>query len=372
MKVPVVVIGAGLAGLRIASLLASQGIECRVLEARSRTGGRILTKGVAGQEPLGTYDLGPTWFWPEDQPRISRLITELGLRTFAQATQGVMLVERLRHERPQRCASSGDTTTGALRLVEGTGVLIDALGATLPEGVVQTDASVTSIRQESTESVAIEIGNEGDTLRASVAVVALPPRLAAQRIRFDPALPSDLCASLLSKPTWYGGQAKAVAVHDRPFWREAGLSGFATSAAGPLAEIHDASPPSGAGALVGFFVLPPKERQELGEGAVRDLVAKQLTRLFGSPAAHPIALLYKDWATDPETAVEDDLQPTNADPAYGPPSNAPIWNGRLVFAGTETAPEHGGYLEGALLSAESAVSQIIAALESREGGVLRG
>lgn len=31
----------------------------------------------------------------------------------------------------------------------------------------------------------------------------------------------------------------AFAIYDRPFWREAGLSGTAQSMVGPLAEIHD-------------------------------------------------------------------------------------------------------------------------------------
>ncbi|WP_374941236.1 NAD(P)-binding protein [Peribacillus sp. AS_2] len=38
---PVVIVGADLSGLRAASLLAAQGIKCKVLEARDRIGGRV-------------------------------------------------------------------------------------------------------------------------------------------------------------------------------------------------------------------------------------------------------------------------------------------------------------------------------------------
>src|SRR4249919_522205 len=43
VHVPVVVVGAGLAGLAVAADLAGLGIPCRVLESQARTGGRIHT-----------------------------------------------------------------------------------------------------------------------------------------------------------------------------------------------------------------------------------------------------------------------------------------------------------------------------------------
>jgi len=37
----------------------------------------------------------------------------------------------------------------------------------------------------------------------------------------------------------------------------------------------------------------------------------------------------------------------------------PEWRQRLFLAGTERAPDHGGYLEGALESAELAVADLL-------------
>jgi monoamine oxidase len=43
-------------------------------------------------------------------------------------------------------------------------------------------------------------------------------------------------------------------------------------------------------------------------------------------------------------------------PLYHPPAGkTSIWDGTIHFAGTETADQHGGYLEGALTAAERAV-----------------
>jgi polyamine oxidase len=50
----VVVVGAGIAGLTIANALAHAGMDCVVLEARGRVGGRLYTADLAGSR----VDLG--------------------------------------------------------------------------------------------------------------------------------------------------------------------------------------------------------------------------------------------------------------------------------------------------------------------------
>jgi len=53
----VVVVGAGIAGLTVASALAHGGVECVVVEARDRIGGRLHTVDLAGSP----VDLGGSW-----------------------------------------------------------------------------------------------------------------------------------------------------------------------------------------------------------------------------------------------------------------------------------------------------------------------
>jgi polyamine oxidase len=53
----VIVIGAGIAGLTVANALVHAGIDCRVLEARDRIGGRLHTVDLAGVEA----DMGASW-----------------------------------------------------------------------------------------------------------------------------------------------------------------------------------------------------------------------------------------------------------------------------------------------------------------------
>ncbi|WP_421383232.1 flavin monoamine oxidase family protein [Bacillus salacetis] len=361
MKDPIIIVGAGLSGLRAASLLTSQGIECRVLEARSRIGGRVLSRAVEVSPEIGRFDLGPTWFWPDHEPVISNLVTELGLQTIIQHTDGAVLLEQSKNGPVQRHLLPEGAVQKSVRLVGGVQSLIEAVFATLPSGVIELDTRVIGVSEDEEGRITVEAERSDGHLKkisAGAVIFALPPRIVAEHIDFSPALPRELAASLKNKPTWMAGQAKVLAVYEHPFWREDGLSGQVMSWAGPLQEIHDASPETGHGAFFGFFGLSAADRRELGEEKILELVVRQLERLFGPAAAKPISLLYKDWSSDAETAVEEDLQPLNSFPDYGLPVKSGTWEKKIIFAGTETSPEFGGHLEGALRSAERAVDEV--------------
>ena len=68
------------------------------------------------------------------------------------------------------------------------------------------------------------------TVSARRAIVAVPPTLAG-RIAYEPALPA--LRDGLSQRMAQGSVVKCMAVYERPFWRERGLSGAVTSVTGP-------------------------------------------------------------------------------------------------------------------------------------------
>ena len=344
MDSEILIVGGGLAGLALARHLHAAGRDFRLIEARDRVGGRILS-------PEG-FDLGPAWFWP-GQPRIDALVTALGLERFDQHAAGALSFEDAqgRVERGRGFASMA----GSWRLAGGLGRLTEALARALPPDRLHLSDPVVSLARGPDGLIARTAS--GARFRAARVVLALPPRLAAG-LAFAPALPDAARRALADMPTWMAGQAKAVAVYDRPFWREAGLSGDAISHRGPMVEIHDASPMDGSSfALFGFLGVPPEARADPVrlEQALRD----QLQRLFGPQAGTPLALHLKDWAADPFTATPADRQPMPAHPAYGPPAILDgLWDGRLIFGGSELAPRFGGYLEGALEAAGIALDRL--------------
>ncbi|WP_077622367.1 flavin monoamine oxidase family protein [Sediminibacillus massiliensis] len=362
MTNPVIIVGAGLSGLRAASLLTAQGIKCRVLEARDRIGGRVLSASDPNRPDLGRFDLGPTWFWPQHESHIASLIEELNLETIVQYKKGDILIERFQIKPPERCELKESSDEKWLRIAGGVQSLVDAVAATIPSEVIELETRVEKIQLDEAGDITVETelsNGKREKVQADGVILALPPRLVAQHIEFSPSLPPELIVDIENKPTWMAGQAKVVAVYDRPFWREAGLSGYVLSAVGPLEEIYDASPTNGSGALFGFFGMPSEARNRLGEDEVLNLVVNQLGKLFGNEAKNIEAILYKDWASDSETAVAEDFSPLKNYQNYGQPPIKGVWERKLVFAGTETDPQYSGHLEGALQSAEQAVSKII-------------
>lgn len=337
------IVGGGLSGLGLAEALEANGRDYVLVEARECFGGRIKTE----HHGAGYFDMGPAWFWP-GQPRIAALIERLGLEKFSQFSAGALTFEdeQGRVQRGRGFASM----EGSWRLKGGLGALTRTLATKLPEIRKRLNAPVNALTKTD-ESITAALGN-GGTLTADQLVLALPPRVAAQ-ISFTPSLPSDAIQSMRCIATWMAGQAKALAVYDKPFWREAGLSGDAMSRFGPMVEIHDASPAEGGPyALFGFIGVPPQERTD--EQVLRQHLQAQLVRLFGAKAAKPAKLYVKDWAFDPYTSTADDMKPLNTHPASGmPQAMRGLWDKRLYFSGSEVARQFGGYIEGALEAIES-------------------
>jgi len=360
----IAIVGGGLAGLFAAWRLQQQGEHGFVLfEARRTLGGRIQSVDAAGEPvdvaaaALDRFDLGPTWFWPALQPQLAELVDALGLPRFAAFEDGDLLVERSLHQPAARLRGLASEPPAA-RLRGGTGALIAALRARLPTADLRPAHTVHALRLDA-GGVGLQVqAADGvcQAWRAERVLLALPPRLAATRLALDPALPPDLLRRWLATPTWMAPHAKYVAVYPQPFWRAQGLSGGARSAVGPLGEIHDVGMPGGHAALFGFLGLAAPARQALGDAALRARCRAQLGRLFGEPAATPIADALKDWAADPLTATGDD-QDSAAHAAGAPPTQAGHgpWQGRLVGIASEWSPRFPGYLAGAVDAAERGV-----------------
>jgi len=342
------IIGGGLSGLALAEMMQAQGREVELLEARNRFGGRILTEHIGGAQ----FDMGPAWVWP-GQPRIKSLIDRLGLKTFDQYAKGDLLYEDTtgQTQRGRGFASMQESW----RLAGGLATLTEALAAHLTPGIAHLNAKVTAMTCTDA-GITAKLTN-GATAHADQVVLAMPPRLAST-ITCWPALPDAATRAMGDVATWMAGQAKALAIYDTPFWREDGLSGDATSRHGPLVEIHDASPMAGGPyALFGFVGVRPEGRQDVQR--LEQHILAQLIRLFGNQAAAPQALVIKDWAADPMTATSADHAPLYAHPKYGiPPALTGLWRGRLLWAGSETGTEFGGYIEGALEAAEAVMRQL--------------
>ncbi|HEY9146591.1 MAG TPA: FAD-dependent oxidoreductase [Thiobacillus sp.] len=346
------IIGGGLCGLALARSLHAQGRSFVLYEARARLGGRILS--VPSETAGMALDLGPTWFWPDTQPRITKLLTELGLRSFAQHDDGSLLRLTAHDQKPERMEM--DALHGGARRVDGgMAALVEALADGLPAAAIRLQQELIAVRDRGTHvELLFRRGEVTTIVHARHAVLAVPPRLLEERVHFAPALDDPLRDAMRATPTWMADQAKVAVGFAAPFWRAAGESGnaFVTHEQVVLGEIYDACDAGGRrAALGGFFALPPQFRASVHPVAMPMLISSQLVQVFGSEAELGEQHV-QDWAAEPFTCSTLDLTPPDSHPEYGNPQlRRPLWNGKLFLGGSETAGTGGGYLEGALEAA---------------------
>jgi monoamine oxidase len=195
-------------------------------------------------------------------------------------------------------------------------------------------------------------------VHASRAIVAVSPAVAA-RIDFEPPLPPPREALAQRMPM--GAYMKAVAVFDSPWWRERGLSGIAFDDSGPVQMVVDASPPGdGAGVLMGFITgapalglgsLAPDARREAALGAMAAMLAPE--------AAKPAAFRDFNWHEERwSRGGPVGLMGPGTLTALGPRLREPIRT--LHWAGTDTATEWNGYMDGAIQAGERAAHEVTA------------
>ena len=353
-NVRIAIVGAGLSGLYAAYSLEKKGIkDYVVLEAREILGGRIASTIHSSGKPdvsgVGGFDLGPAWFWPAFQTDMGRLVDELDLETFQQFETGDMLLERSANQPPERTRGYVNSPP-SMRIAGGMYSLIDALYRRLDPARVVRGQAVRHLRLSEPHIELVSENANGETFShfAEQVLLAMPPRLVESQLTFSPDLPDELARQWRETDTWMAPHAKYIAVFDRPFWRDQGLSGEARSAVGPMVEIHDASAMDGKAAVFGFLGVPADIRSRVSDKELVTACREQFVRLFGAQAATPEAEFLKDWAKEVHTATVAD-QRTSGDhpvPALSPSSG--VWAQRLTGIGSEWSREFTGYLAGAI------------------------
>ncbi len=353
----IAVVGAGLSGLALADRLLESHRNIAVFEARGRCGGRILSHMLNPPSTRDevTVDLGPTWVWPGQQPRIAALAKRLGLELFRQWDQGHSLYQAGPNAMPQMFTDT-ETHADAWRIKGGCGQLVAGLAHGLPDPMLHLQHQLLRLTDCGTHiGLEFKTGQGLAHYQARQVVLAVPPRLLADSVMFEPALAPNLRQLMKDTPTWMAGHAKALLVYREAFWRRQGYSGNAWLhyPGTVLAEVYDACPAHGeSAALFGFFGLPSALRASHRDH-LEAWTVQQLARLFGAEAAHPLQAIIQDWSAETFTATRHDQMPPASHPAYGHrPLRLDHWQDKLYFCGTETAQTHGGYLEGALEASE--------------------
>ena len=234
----------------------------------------------------------------------------------------------------------------------GSQQICERIAAELGDDVL-LNTPVSSIEHDSA-GVKVKLGRR--KLRAEKAIVAVSPQIAG-RIDFDPGLPPRREA--LGQRMPMGAYMKGVAVYERAWWRDRGLSGLAFADTGPVQMTVDASPPGGSpGVLVGFVTgAPAREVVRLEGEARRRAVLDAMAACVAPEAAHPQSYRDFNWHEEPwSRGGPVGLMGPGTLTGLGPALTEPV--GPVHWAGTDTATEWNGYMEGAVQAGERAAGEV--------------
>lgn len=416
---PVLVIGAGMAGLSAARVLADAGEPVRVIEARERIGGRIAT---VREGPDRIFELGASWVHGlSGNPLVglaraagARLlptgsgaeVRDLSGRTRADLAalmpEAHELITRARIaalgygrdlglraaiRRSPHWAAAGDDLRAAVDLYltteieadyaadadalsawhfdsgagfEGADALIgggyDRLVLHLAQGLdILTGAPVAALVLDG-DGVSAHLA-DGRRLEGRAALLTLPLGvLRAGSVRFAPALaPARLRALGRLR---MGVLNKLILQFDRPFW-DAGAEWLSLAGAGDAAWFS-AWPATGQAVLTGF---------RAGQGAVADegldtaaRAARALAALraaYGPDVPAPRAVRATRWHADPFARGSYSYLPPGATPEDRLALGGADWGGRLVLAGEACEPDHTATVHGALISGRAGAEALL-------------
>lgn len=242
-----------------------------------------------------------------------------------------------------------DRFVGGVRAVSS--ALADQLGDAISLG--------TAVRRIEHGDEVVVHHDRGAT-RARRVIVAIPPTLAG-RIEYEPALPGTRDQLTQRMPA--GSVIKFHVVYDTPWWRDDGLSGQVLGIGGPIDVTFDCSPPDlSRGVITGFFEgAQAISASADGEEGRRNTVLSVLITAFGERAGAPLAYIDRDWSAEPFTrGCYGAHMPPGAWTQLGPALREPV--GAVHWAGTETATQWLGYIDGAIESGERAAAEVLEGL----------
>jgi monoamine oxidase len=355
----VIIVGGGLSGLYTGYRLSSQTPlrNWKLLEASDRLGGRLVNASATV-----SIDMGGAWIWPDHQPRIRALVSELVLSTFPQP---------------------GDSTS--TRIVGGAVALIDRLSHRIREFEAkemfnngEKGNHVQRIELNSPVSICQKVQNADDFLvqlttssgvqyLARQVIFAVPPKIAADKIEFCHPISQRKRMAMSACRTWMAGVTKVSLVFPDRFWDVKSTNFYGLDAfEGPAFQAYDGSTKDDSVSALTFFTLIPPN--DLLAQKDDDLVAKQVSSQLsqywqyrGNSDYSKLAHAYRShyvyrWPNEP--FISDTDRPEQVDP-HPVPSRAlseSEWDGRLIFAGTEADRQSPGVMEGAIGAAEWALT----------------
>jgi monoamine oxidase len=239
------------------------------------------------------------------------------------------------------------------RIVGGGQVICDHMYAEIKQHV-KLNSPVAAIEQRAADVVV-----SGKDFRATAKkVIMTAPLPVAADITYTPPLPPAR-KTLLTR-MFMGSTIKCYAVYSSPFWRDKGYNGTSTVLDRHVSLTYDNSlPGKHHGILTGFVMSgQAKELISLPEDVRRKVILDDLVKAFGEEARTPF--IYQDYSFSNDRYTKGcyaGVFTPNTLAELGEEIRKP--SGHIHWAGTETAEEYMGYMEGAVRSGEREAKEVL-------------
>nr|UXK97412.1 monoamine oxidase [Haliotis discus hannai] len=217
---------------------------------------------------------------------------------------------------------------------------------------------VSKIEHKPSEVVVQDVN--GNRYTAKYVIIAAPLPI-QNKIIYDPPLPS-LRNQLLQRAPM-GSVIKTFMYYSTPFWRRKGLCGSSAidDKDGLVGFTLDHVMPDGSHPALMGFILADKARRyvELTPDERKSRIAHLYSKVFQTDEAlHPVHYEEKDWLGEQWSGgCYTTMMPPGFLTKFGSYLRRPI--GRMYFAGTETATQWSGYMDGAVQAGERAAREIL-------------
>ncbi|XP_077983265.1 amine oxidase [flavin-containing] B-like [Glandiceps talaboti] len=243
------------------------------------------------------------------------------------------------------------------KFIGGTQPLCEKVADTFGKDRVILNSPVMKVEED---EEGISVCTSDMVYKSKFVICAISPALIG-RMAFSPPLSPQKIQLIQRVPM--GSVVKTVMFYDRTFWREKGFCGMVATDGLVSAGFDDTKPDGSHPAIIGLVTgQPAREMSLLTKDERKRRLCEFYADLFETDEfLKPINYIDHDWLTEQYSGgCYTGIMPPGVLTQFGSVMREP--HGNIFFAGTETATEWSGYMEGGIQAGERAAREILCAM----------